>query len=86
MRRTPVGSTRHVADERGRARLLPRCLSQPRPAAKDALSGAIARIDWKEASDDVGRFLRPAELKSVGLWSERFFLAKLDKLIATSGR
>ncbi|PBN42891.1 nucleotidyl transferase AbiEii/AbiGii toxin family protein [Sphingobium sp. D43FB] len=53
---------------------------------KDALSGVIARIDWKEASDDVGRFLRPAELKSVGLWSERFFLAKLDKLIATSGR
>lgn len=49
---------------------------------KTALSDAIARINWKQASDDVRRFLRPAELKSVELWSERFFLAKLDKLAA----
>lgn len=53
---------------------------------KDALSAAIARIEWKEVADDVRRFLRSAELKSVDLWSERFFLAKLDKLIATSAR
>ena len=45
-----------------------------------ALSSAIAKIDWKAAADDVARFLRPAELRSVELWSERFFLAKLEKL------
>lgn len=47
---------------------------------KEALGSTIAKIDWKAAADDVRRFLRPAELKSVDLWSERFFLAKLDKL------
>lgn len=47
---------------------------------KDALSSAIAKIDWKEAGDDVARFLRPAELRSVDLWSERFFMAKVEKL------
>jgi hypothetical protein len=52
---------------------------------KDALSTEIVRIDWKEASEDVGRFLRPVELKSIKLWNERFFLAKLDKLVAASG-
>lgn len=52
---------------------------------KNALSSAIARIDWKDASEDVERFLRPVELKSVGLWNERFFLAKLDKLVAVTG-
>jgi hypothetical protein len=50
---------------------------------KEALSSAIKQIDWTAASSDVGRFLRPAELKSVQLWSERFFLAKLDTLVAT---
>jgi hypothetical protein len=49
-----------------------------------ALYGAITRIDWKEASRDVERFLRPTDLKSVELWSERFFLAKLDNLVKTS--
>lgn len=52
---------------------------------KNALSSAIARIDWKEATEDVERFLRSVELKSVGLWNERFFLAKLDKLVAVTG-
>ena len=52
------------------------------PWLKAALSGAISRIDWKAAADDVQRFLRPAELKSLELWSERFFLAKLDRLSA----
>lgn len=41
---------------------------------------AIAAIDWKDAAGDVRRFLRPVELKSVELWSERFFLAKLQKM------
>lgn len=52
---------------------------------KNALSSAIARIDWKEATEDVERFLRSVELKSVGLWNERFFLAKLDNLVAVTG-
>ena len=51
----------------------------------DALSGAIARINWKDAAQDVTRFLRPAEVKSVELWSEPFFRAKLDKLVLTTG-
>lgn len=51
---------------------------------KAALSEAIARIDWKEASDDVARFLRPAELRSVDLWSDRFFMAKLEKLASSA--
>lgn len=46
----------------------------------EALGSTIAKIDWKAAADDVRRFLRPAELKSLDLWSERFFLAKLDRL------
>ena len=52
---------------------------------KAALSSTIAKIDWHEAGDDVARFLRPTELRSVELWSERFFMAKLEKLaVATS--
>lgn len=50
-----------------------------------ALSTAIKRIDWKEAVEDVRRFLRPAELKSVELWSDRFFLAKVEKLTLVRG-
>lgn len=48
------------------------------------LSSAIGSITWKEAATDVERFLRPAELKSVDLWSDRFFLAKLDKMVKQS--
>lgn len=51
---------------------------------KAALSEAIAKIDWKAAGDDVARFLRPAELRSVELWSERFFLAKVEKLTSSA--
>lgn len=49
---------------------------------KTALSSTIANIDWNEAGDDVARFLRPAELRSVELWSERFFMTKLEKLVS----
>ncbi len=55
------------------------------PWLKDALSAAIRRIEWKDAADDVARFLRPADLKSVDLWSERFFDAKVEKLAETAG-
>lgn len=55
------------------------------PWLNEALGSTIAKIDWKAAADDVRRFLRPAELRSLDLWSERFFLAKLEKLTSTSG-
>lgn len=47
---------------------------------EDTLRNTIATIDWKAAADDVRRFLRPAEAKSLALWSDRFFLAKLEKM------
>ncbi len=50
------------------------------PWLTDTLATAIVKIDWKAAAEDVRRFLRPAELKSLDLWSERFFMAKLGKL------
>ena len=54
------------------------------PWLKDALTTAIAKIDWKAAAEDVRRFLRPAELKSLDLWSERFFMTKLHRLTTAS--
>lgn len=45
------------------------------------LKARITSIDWRVAAADVERFLRPAEAKSLGLWSERFFQAKLDQLV-----
>lgn len=50
------------------------------PWINDALSAAIAQIDWANAAEDVRRFLRPAEQTSLELWSEDFFLAKTQKL------
>ncbi|HEY1212242.1 MAG TPA: nucleotidyl transferase AbiEii/AbiGii toxin family protein [Bryobacteraceae bacterium] len=50
------------------------------PWLKNALSAAIAQIDWANAADDVRRFLRPTEQKSLELWSEDFFMAKTQKL------
>jgi predicted nucleotidyltransferase component of viral defense system len=47
-----------------------------------SLGAAISKIDWLEASGDVQRFLRAPEAKSLDLWGERFFLAKLEKLLA----
>lgn len=50
---------------------------------EDTLGTAIAAIDWKAAADDVRRFLRPAEEKSLELWSDRFFFSKLEKMAGT---
>ncbi len=47
------------------------------------LGRAIITIDWTKAADDVRRFLRPAEAKSLSLWSEPFFTSKLSKLISS---
>ncbi|MFK5894980.1 MAG: nucleotidyl transferase AbiEii/AbiGii toxin family protein [Pseudomonadota bacterium] len=51
---------------------------------KDWLVGVLGKkissIDWKLAANDVERFLRPVEQKSLSLWSERFFMNKLKNL------
>ncbi|KKW93115.1 hypothetical protein [Sphingobium chungbukense] len=48
---------------------------------KGTLRNTIGAIDWQAAAEDVRRFLRPTEAKSLELWSERFFLAKLEKMV-----
>ena len=45
-----------------------------------ALQEKIESIDWKEAAEDVERFMKPAERKSLTLWSGRFFSQKLARL------
>lgn len=45
------------------------------------MSKRIQSIDWGEAKSDVIRFLRPAEVESLKLWSSRFFASKLDKIV-----
>ncbi|MCI0507042.1 MAG: nucleotidyl transferase AbiEii/AbiGii toxin family protein [Gammaproteobacteria bacterium] len=44
------------------------------------LSETIASINWLAAAEDVERFLKPVEQKSLTLWSEKFFLNKLRSL------
>ena len=48
-----------------------------------ALTVKITEIDWTRAAQDVERFLNAAEKQSLGLWSERFFRSRLDKLAET---
>jgi len=45
-----------------------------------ALGEKISAIDWKDAAEDVERFLKPVEQKSLKLWSEKFYMSKLKKL------
>lgn len=47
---------------------------------RSALVDKITSIDWKEAAEDVSRFLNSAEQKSLTLWSDRFFLKKLERV------
>ncbi|MBL1277772.1 MAG: nucleotidyl transferase AbiEii/AbiGii toxin family protein [Ectothiorhodospiraceae bacterium] len=44
------------------------------------LGKKINSITWKTAADDVERFMKPVERKSLSLWSKRFFMAKLKTL------
>lgn len=46
-----------------------------------AMMEKIASVDWKRATMDVERFLKPAERESLKLWSEKFFQSKLESLI-----
>ncbi len=56
------------------------------PWLENALSEKIASIDWSAAAADVNRFLRPTDAKSLSLWSERFFLAKLEQLAGSASK
>lgn len=47
---------------------------------KTQLREKVATIDWREAASDVERFLKPVELDSLKLWSERFFNSKIDQV------
>lgn len=40
----------------------------------------ITEMDWETVKQDVVRFLRPKEIATLELWSEDFFLSRLDKL------
>jgi predicted nucleotidyltransferase component of viral defense system len=40
----------------------------------------IKNTDWKMAKKDVERFLRRRELLSLDVWSEEFFLSRVDKM------
>ena len=51
------------------------------PWLKNVVQEKIDSIDWAAAADDVERFLKPAEVESLKLWSARFFSQKLNKLI-----
>jgi predicted nucleotidyltransferase component of viral defense system len=44
------------------------------------LGKKIRAIDWDEAKKDVARFLKPRELETLDLWSQDFFLSRLQKL------
>lgn len=46
----------------------------------EKMEEAIRTIDWKEAANEVSRFLKANEVKSLELWKADFFLSKLEKL------
>lgn len=51
------------------------------PWLKKVMQEKIDSIDWAAAADDVQRFLKPAEVESLTLWSARFFSEKLNRLV-----
>jgi predicted nucleotidyltransferase component of viral defense system len=46
----------------------------------ERLQERIKSIDWKQAREDVRRFVKSNELQSLNLWSADFFLAQAAKL------
>ena len=44
------------------------------------LERTIVSMNWKQAAEDVRRFVRVAEHPSLDLWSKELFLGQLDKL------
>ena len=55
-------------------------LSTNRAWCVKQLRRQIRATEWKQAREDVQRFLKPGELPSLALWSREFFLAQCDKL------
>ena len=47
----------------------------------EQLQERIKAIDWKQAREDVRRFVKSNELPSLDLWSAEFFLAQAAKLV-----
>jgi len=47
---------------------------------KHELTRKVVSIDWQDAAADVQRFLRQIEQHSLSLWSEKFFVHKIEKL------
>lgn len=45
------------------------------------MAARIKKIDWKKAKEDVERFLRPADVKTLELWRKDFFLDYLGRLV-----
>lgn len=45
-----------------------------------ALGSKINSIDWQAARADVNRFVKPNEYQSIELWSDEFFMSRLNKL------
>lgn len=45
------------------------------------LRAKIQSTDWRQAREDVRRFLKPNELQSLELWGKDLFLAQTEKLI-----
>ncbi len=46
----------------------------------EALSTAIEALDWKQARQDVQRFVKPRELPSLELWARDYFLQQCRKI------
>jgi hypothetical protein len=46
----------------------------------EALSTAIKALDWKQARQDVQRFVKPRELPSLELWTRDYFLQQCRKI------
>jgi predicted nucleotidyltransferase component of viral defense system len=46
----------------------------------ERLRERINAVDWKQAREDVRRFVKSNELPSLGLWNKQFFLTQTEKL------
>ena len=43
----------------------------------------VNSVDWKDARKDVFRFLKKDKQQSLSLWSEDFFISKVEKMVRT---
>jgi len=47
---------------------------------QDAFQNKIQSVDWKEAKQDIQRFLKPNQLQQLDQWNEKFFLETVSKI------